>query len=439
MNLNPITDLLERLIGLDAASLGANIVSAAVADHRRELGSISENAYANLLAARPDLLQALTERLVVAESWFFRGGELFAHLAGQVARYSGPGCYRVLSLPCSTGEEPYSLAIALLEARIPNDRWRIQGIDLSERAVAHARRGIYRKFAFRQTTAEKGAPGASAGSPQTTLFQRYFTAVDGGWQLNDSVRRSVEFGVGNLLEPNGWNAARNRYDLVFCRNLLIYFSPAARLRALTELERLILPGGLLAVGHAEPQILAGRPFRRSGPAGAFLFRHDPTVGREEVQTKPAGLAQMPSVIFPSVRPALMSSAATPPSQPLSLSPGGKGVGVRGRVEQQCLVPPLDAARHLADAGCLQEAALRCQSHLDTYGPSADGYCLLGEILQASGVADQAEDAFRKSLYLNPEHRDALTHAMLLLSRRGETARAAALRERLERLPPGGEP
>ena len=93
---------------------------------------------------------------------------------------------------------------------------------------------------------------------------------------------------------------------------------------------------------------------------------------------------------------------------------------------------LDLARLAADAGRLDEALATCRSHLERVGPSAEGYCLLGIIQQARGDQTAASDAFRRALYLDPNHREAMTHAMLLAGGRGDTHRAAALRERLAR-------
>jgi chemotaxis protein methyltransferase WspC len=100
---------------------------------------------------------------------------------------------------------------------------------------------------------------------------------------------------------------------------------------------------------------------------------------------------------------------------------------------------LARARRLADAGRLEEALAECQSHLQAAGASADAYSLLGVIQQARGEAGAAAAAFRKALYLAPDHREAITHAMLLSAQRGDAAQAAALRERLKRIDRGGEP
>jgi chemotaxis protein methyltransferase WspC len=409
MNLAPVADLLASRIGLDPASLGAAVLPAAVADGMHALGLTDAAAYAGALATNPKAFDALADRLVVSETWFFRGGGLFAELARLVAAALpelGGRPFRVLSLPCSSGEEPYSLAIALLEAGLPPERWTIDGIDLSPRLIEAARRGEYREFSFRQT--------------DPALRERYFRAAGDRWELSARVRERVRFRVGNLLDPTLADEVAGPYDLVLCRNLLIYLTPAARRLALAALERLLAPGGLLGVGHAEAQLLTDRPFRRVGAEAFFLFRHSPmrkAEGEKRREKIQRGMGE--------------KKRATPKAPPL---PPAEIHTPHSEEEE-----PLDRARRLADAGRLDEALAECKSHLEGAGPSADAYSLLGVLQQACGDVGAAAASFRKALYLAPEHREALTHAMLLSAQRGDSVQASALRERLRRTSPEGEP
>jgi chemotaxis protein methyltransferase WspC len=145
---------------------------------------------------------------------------------------------------------------------VPAERWAVEGYDLSPRLIAAARRGVYREFSFRQT--------------EPALRDKHFRPVADGWELDEQVRGLVRFDVGNLTDPTFLSGDSSAYDLIHCRNLLIYLTPAARRRAMATLERLLVPGGLLALGVAEPQVLAGRPFRRAGTEPHFLFRYEPT-------------------------------------------------------------------------------------------------------------------------------------------------------------------
>src|SRR5262249_25110124 len=152
--------------------------------------------------------QALLDDLTVPETWFFRGGELFAHLAQQVATESrvrpADQPYRVLSVPCSTGEEPYSLVIALVERGNASGAWTIDGVDLQASYLERAKQGKFGDFAFRQTPPD--------------LKERYFRPAEDGWVLSPSIRSMVRFRQDNLLAPL-FLAGEEQFDLILCRNL----------------------------------------------------------------------------------------------------------------------------------------------------------------------------------------------------------------------------
>jgi chemotaxis protein methyltransferase WspC len=397
MSIAPIIHLLEQRIGLDHEALGASVLPTAIAERMRAVGVTDQSVYAVLLEQRPDEFATLIDQLVVPETWFFRGSGLFEELARQIAAaLPADRPYRALCLPCSTGEEPYTLAIALIEGGIPEHRWTIDAIDLSSRHIEAAQRGIYRELSFRQNHPE--------------LRERYFHALADGWQLDERIRQRVNFRLGNLLDPVLADEAAGTYDLILCRNLLIYMTPAARQRALNALERMLTAKGLLAVGHAEPQAVAGRAFRRVGPESLFLFSRGPISAAAPIANPPR--------IQPRATIKTASTAKVPLPTPVT----------KPAPTEDLLI----GARRFADAGQLEEALQACHAHIRASGPSAEAYSLLGMIQQARGDTTATADAFRRSLYLDPDNRDALTYTMLHAARAGETSRAEELRDRLAR-------
>lgn len=394
MNLAPFHNLLSERAGLDATSLGNGTVQAAVAQRLRVLG-MEERAYARLVASDAVEFARLLDEVVVPETWFFRGGNLFAHLADLVraVTLALPGIpFRVLSLPCSTGEEPWSLAIALTEAGVPPSRWSILGVDLSPANVEAAHRGRFSELSFRQTPAD--------------LRSRYFVPRGTEWEIAGSLRTLVRFQVGNLLDP-GSLLLEKPFDLVFCRNLFIYLTRVARQMGRTALARLVAPGGLLCVGHAEPLPAEETRFVREGPEGYFLYRR----------------ARIPA-------PQVLAAKEERPATPLhpQTVPQSRGID-RDRAGT------LARARLLADQGDLDAALALCLEAQQGHGPTADLYTLLGIVHQARRDSEQASLCFTRALYLDPRHREALVHLMWLHQLAGAPDRAAALRRRLERLPP----
>src|ERR1700730_16908720 len=147
-----IAALLKEKMGLDAESIGVACVERAVRERLAAQGLENAQLYWELLSASEPALQELIEAIVIPETWFFRDPEAFAALVRVVREEWLPqhthsagaqGTLRILSLPCSTGEEPFSMAMALLDSGFPAQRFHIDAIDISLRAIAHAERGIY--------------------------------------------------------------------------------------------------------------------------------------------------------------------------------------------------------------------------------------------------------------------------------------------------------
>jgi chemotaxis protein methyltransferase CheR len=143
----------------------------------------------------------------------------------------------VWSAGCSTGEEVYTLAILIKESGLFND-WsvRVIGGDLSAVRVAQARRGVYRETSFRTTDARQRA--------------LYFEPEGRFFRVNEAIKSMCHFGQLNLLQESSLMAV-GRVDVVFCRNVLIYFSAAAKTRVIKNLYDRLVPGGYLFLGHSE--------------------------------------------------------------------------------------------------------------------------------------------------------------------------------------------
>lgn len=435
MTLHAIESLLAQHIGLDAESVGHELIARAVHDRQKSSGAANSDAYLALLASSRAELQALVEAVVVSETWFFRDPDAFAALAREA---TGPwlaanpsATLRVLSLPCATGEEPYSIALALLDAGFPPGRLTIEGADVSEQALARARAGVYGNNAFR-------------GS-DSSFRERHFEPVPHGHRLHHDVRAVVSFRPANLLDADV-TLGMGRYTAIFCRNVLIYLDRAAQRRALDGLARLLGAGGLLFVGPSETSLLPrdfvplrvplAFGFRKADAlpdashAAARLARRDakplapPTAGALPRQTPSARRAGSPS--------------PNPPRLGVAQPPSARG-GAERRPGAAVLTEPRDADEHLelvarlADRGELGEAARRCADHERQYGSSARLFYLMGLLREAKGELDQAAAYHKKALYLEPQHEEALTHLALLLDKQGDAAGAERLRQRARRL------
>lgn len=205
----------------------------------------------------------MIEAVIVPETWFFRYPESFATLARlavkRLAEIKHLRALRILSLPCSTGEEPYSIAMALLDAGLGAHQFKVDGMDVSPLSVARAKEARYGRNSFR---------GADLG-----FRERHFDAEDEGYRLSERVREQVRLQVGNLLDP-ALLANEAPYDFVFCRNLLIYFDQPTQQQVFEVLKRLTHQDGVLFIGPAEGSLLGAWACARSG-----LPNRSPSVDR----------------------------------------------------------------------------------------------------------------------------------------------------------------
>jgi chemotaxis protein methyltransferase WspC len=435
MTLHAIERLLAEHIGLDAESVGHELIARAVHDRQKSSGALGPDAYLALLASSRAELQALIEAVVVSETWFFRDAAAFATLAREatgpwLAANASP-TLRVLSLPCATGEEPYSIALALIDAGFPPGRLEIDGADVSEQALVRARRGVYGNNAFRGN--------------DSSFRERHFEPVPLGHRLRDDVRAVVSFRKANLLDADV-TLGMGQYAAIFCRNVLIYLDRASQRRALDVLARLLGAGGLLFVGPSETSLVP-HDFLPLHVPQAFGFRKAAAVRPDASQAAPRLVRRATRPLAPATPRALprqIPSARRPPSpspNPTATrdtAPAStRSSAARGLTA--AVAEPCDADEHLelvarlADRGELGEAARRCADHERQYGSSARLFYLMGLLREAQGELDQAAAYHKKALYLEPQHEGALTHLALLLDKQGDSAGAERLRQRARRL------
>ncbi|MCC6418479.1 MAG: tetratricopeptide repeat protein [Gemmataceae bacterium] len=417
---DPVIALLQQRLGLAPETVGPKALRAAVHDRMTLLGLDALEVYALRLESDPQEFLALVEEVVVPESWFFRGAELFGFIASHVlARRRGASVpFRLLSAPCGAGQEPYSLAIALTEAGLPAPAWSIDAVDISPRNLRQARHAIYGALAFREM------------SP--ALHARYFREGPEGTALCESIRSAPRFRQGNLLDPLLLQG-EPPFDLILCRNVLIYLHDAARRQVLATLKRLLAPGGLVATGTAESLPALDPEFVPAG--SAFVYRRATEPAPTVTLSWPSFTNPAPTP-NPSLRPPPLagegekkgSSAPTAALVPPPLA--GEGAGGR---DSDMPISLLARARRHADDGRLAAALEDCSTHLERAGPSADTLSLLGILRQSAGDWAEAARCFQKALYLDPEHEEALVHLLLLYESGGDAGQADRLRQRLKRL------
>ncbi|MBP0496456.1 protein-glutamate O-methyltransferase CheR [Roseomonas sp. SG15] len=215
-----------------------------VAQRMERAGTPSFAAYMAALRASPAEAERLVNSFTVNETYFYREEHQLRALSGailpKIVAGRGPGDrVRIWSIPCSTGEEPYSVAIWLLENWPMVDAYNIEilGSDIDTDALAAAAEGSY------------GSRALSRLPP--ALLHRYFEPAENGeHRIIADLRESVHLTTANLVDAASM-AAQGRFDVILCRNVLIYFDEASRALAARNLHAALAPGGYLLLGHTE--------------------------------------------------------------------------------------------------------------------------------------------------------------------------------------------
>lgn len=186
--------------------------------------------------------EALLERLLTQETSFFRYPGVYEAFEKRVLPelhvkkfWKNPRTLRIWSAGCSTGEEPYSIAISIADSLSLADSWNVEilATDVGRQALKHAERGIYN--------------GRSIASVSENQLANHFSAVEGGQEVRPRLRKMVSFAQMNLASP----VYVGRMDAIFCMNVLIYFSEERRRSVVQRFYETLEPGGYLFLGHSE--------------------------------------------------------------------------------------------------------------------------------------------------------------------------------------------
>jgi len=355
-----IQKLLEEKIGLLADSLSFQNWCTCIDKRLAKTGKKNYPDYYALLMSSVTELQELIDLITIPETWFYREDRAFKFLTEHAKKYGGQ--YRmglplkVLSLGCSTGEEPYSIVMCLLEAGMPLGSFRVEGVDVSRECLSIAQKGLYGSSSFR--------------SLKLKIRKEYFFEQGDKYQLSDQVRFSVRFKKDNVLNfPSGFS--KEVYDVIFCRNLLIYLSPLLQENLLKRLERNLVSGGILILGESEYGKINQLDFDATSLNGATAYckrnkESEQPVDYQELYTKESNKESS-----------------------------------------------IDLIRQFADRGDFVAAKREIDSYHEMFTDDPEFHFLNGLIHHATNEQDLAVKFLQKAVYLEPNHVEALTYLSLL--------------------------
>jgi chemotaxis protein methyltransferase CheR len=390
-----------------------------VLDERAAEAELCRPDYLARLGSRWDSeVTELAERLSITETYFFRHGEQFralreTALPERIAARDGNRVLRLLSVACSSGEEAYSLAIAAREAQPAGD-WvvSVTGVDANPAMLRKAGRARYSGWSLRETP-----PG---------VRERWFHPVDDEFQVADEIRALVLFARTNVADddPDLW--ATGQYDVIFCRNLLMYLTRPVAASLIGRMTAALTPGGYLFLGHTDS--LGNRPdgLEPLHDHRAFYYRRLTTADAPVPRPAPP-----PERHRRPVRPVTDEDAYNRAIGLLQADRFGDALELittrlPGRSQ------PRDTLLHgvlLVQTGRLDEAAVVARRLADADGLNADAHLLLGLCLEGGQSVDEAIAQYRVAAFLDPAFALARLRLGQLARRRGEDRPAAADLER----------
>jgi chemotaxis protein methyltransferase CheR len=435
VNVIRFAELIEERLGLQYCRSSLIELEASLAARMRALQCRSFDAYLKRLESAVtmyDEMRELAAKLTIGETYFFRSPDqlrVFSEIAlPRLIRTNPARQIRILSAGCSTGEEPYTLAMTLRElGKSAPAEVSILGLDINPEAIAKAQRGRYSAWAMRATPPE--------------CIHRYFRREHSQFVLDQSVQTIVRFEERNIAREDHQFWQPNRFDIIFCRNVTMYLSARVLGEVIARFARVLAPDGFLFLSHAEPLRGISQAFHVEHAQDSYYYvlrdaAESPAVPRSAALPFPfrndAQRALAPSLVEPA--PPRLEAAAPRPS----LSLGAALMKTEQYEEALATLEALAPADRLdpdvllltaivqVERGQLDQAAQLCTSLLAIDDLNAAAHYLAALCHEHGGRRAAALDSYRVGVYLDPAF--AMPHLRLGLMFKREGDLPGARRE-----------
>jgi chemotaxis protein methyltransferase CheR len=433
------TQLIAEQTGLAVREQDRAALSRKILTRMNRLGISSASFYYRLLALgaaqnTPEW-QAFVLLLTNIESYFFRDRGQFQLLEQQIfpdliERAADRKTLRIWSAGCSTGEEPYSLAMVLSELLGDRANWTVTilGTDINEDALQRARCGCYTPWSFRTT--------------DEIFKQKYFTPTRNQYQISETLRSQVQFRYLNLFKDSFFGTQPNleKFDLILCRNVFIYFESAAIAKTLEKFYNSLNPLGYLITGHAELYNQNTSQFQTKIFPESVVYQRPPLQNNPRPVELPPALPQSPLRRLKTPSPkAILANREIDPTISLLAEAHGlfttKNYQMALHKAQQVLhLQPqhLDAsyliAQIQANAGQYEQAVQSCQAILSLDPFSVKTYTLLAQIAEEVGDREGTKNFLKKIIYLQPQSLSAYWELSYIYELEGNWQKAKKMYE-----------
>lgn len=368
--------------------------------------------YYDYLLRSEDEFKQLISLVAINETYFFRYPEQFRILREYVVpqiekfnKHKKQKFMRVWSAGCSTGEEPYSIAISLYESLPDIDKWNIYilGTDVSVKALEKAKKGLYKRGSFRIT--------------DDFFLKKYFRKVSSDtWEVIPEIRNMVHFAYHNLIKEPYPLAFFELWDIIFCRNVTIYFKPDSTKRVVENLFRSLRPGGFLFTGHTETLYHINPGFEVIKFGDAFIFRKPEETDKKVTFTAKKGFAEAKKEKKDTKKRAedslqLVENLLEIVQKKIEVEPEERKEIYR------------EVIYKLLDEGNIRDAILKIEEAVKSFPLEAEFHYLKGIAHKKKEDLKEAEHCFRKAAFLDPSFVYAIIELASILAMEGKIEEA----------------
>lgn len=349
----------------------------------------------------------LIKHLTIGETYFFRDDKIFRHLKDtilpDIVKRKGNANIKILSIGCSTGEEPYSIAITI-NKELPHLNAKIIAIDINEESIQQAKTGIYKKWSFRK-------------APKWLVSSYFHKTQDNLYEINSQIKNMVEFHTFNVADINKpLNKVFTSMDIVFCRNLIIYFPDSIRRFLAETIYSTLTDNGWLIVSPTEASQDLFSRFQTINTGDAILYKKISPQSHAKIyqEHKPQTFNRFNRDTTHTITTKEFSSPEIKPAQKPTPS---KDTADTANLNINDI---LDSAIKMANMGDFEKAENLLLRISTVDNLNAETYFLLSSIAEERGDYQRAEEIIRKILYINPNEPIAYFRLGNMLMRSGKS-------------------
>lgn len=408
-------------MGLHVDTIGKQAILDSVNIRMSECDITKIDDYYQKISTQSKELKELIEEVVIPETWFFRDNKPFKQLIKFADKEWGAKTsnnpLRILSIPCATGEEPYSIAMTMLDAGFMPSQVEIDALDISKRNIRRCKEASYRLHSFRGVN--------------NSMKDKFFHQIDDKFEPDIIVRSMVNFSQASILDPSLLFTTKP-YDVVFCRNLLIYFDAETQLKTRRALNKLLTAKGLLFLGHAETGIFLDRWHLSKKYPKAFIVRKFDDGIKMSLEKK-KDTSSMPSTSTKKHFNPLKNILK--PKFKFNTNRIKENISTKNKNNTSAdgnHIVSLTSAQQLFNSKKFTDAENTCLSLLEKNKQEIKIHLLLGQINIETKNIDRATKYFHNVIYLSPGNYEALMHLYHLEHKKGNTIQAKRFLERAER-------